>query len=393
MSTHQPSGRARRGSAGPLDADIGVVGVGTMGSMALWQAVRHGYSAIGFEQYYVGHQAGAGAGEARQFRDDFLEDEVTDLMRHAVAGYRALEADSGMKLLHLNGGLTIGPESSDLVETLVRRIRAQGARVHTLSPRVMSQRYPQHRLDSGDIAIWNARAGFVTPEHAIVAAVETACRAGARVVSHATVDGIEAEGGSVRVRAGSRTWRVAKLIVTAGPWAWRMLPAHPAAAGVGRLLITWFPTAAPELFTANRFPTFSRIMEGHHVYGFPSLWHGSVRVGLAGPREFLTGPEDLDARVVPEAELEVVSRLVEQGFPDLLPRVVRASVHVDGYSRDGQPVVGGIGESGDVVVAAGCSGRGFKMAPVIGRVLVDLATTGRSTYDIGAWAPGRFAGA
>ena len=45
--------------------DVGVLGVGSMGSMTLWQLARRGVRAIGFEQFSVGHDRGAAGGETR----------------------------------------------------------------------------------------------------------------------------------------------------------------------------------------------------------------------------------------------------------------------------------------------------------------------------------------
>jgi sarcosine oxidase len=46
-----------------------------------------------------------------------------------------------------------------------------------------------------------------------------------------------------------------------------------------------------------------------------------------------------------------------------------------------------------VQVAAGFSGHGFKFCSVVGEVLADLVTQGRTRHDIGLFAPTRFSGA
>ena len=42
-------------------------------------------------------------------------------------------------------------------------------------------------------------------------------------------------------------------------------------------------------------------------------------------------------------------------------------------------------------MACGFSGHGFKFAPVVGEILADLATTGRTPWDISLFDPLRFA--
>jgi glycine/D-amino acid oxidase-like deaminating enzyme len=44
----------------------------------------------------------------------------------------------------------------------------------------------------------------------------------------------------------------------------------------------------------------------------------------------------------------------------------------------------------NVIVACGFSGHGFKFAPVIGEILADLATAGRTGHDISLFHPARF---
>lgn len=371
------------------DADVAVVGVGTMGAMTLWQLARRGVSCVGFEQFRVGHELGAGAGESRQFRDNYLEAQVRDVMAGAEEHYRALEADSGLSLLRRTGGLTIGPADSELVTTLVSHIRDYEDEPVHLDRADVARRYRPHRLGPDDVAVWNERSGFVRPELAIAAAHTTARRHGARLVEGHAVDEIVPLGGAVRIRCADQWWTVRRVVVTAGGWAWRLLPGIPGV-DLGRLLLTWFPTTRDDLFAVDRWPTFTRQFDGIALYGMPSLSPGTVRIGLVGPRDRFTDPDALDRSHVPHDEIALISDLVARSVSDVLPTVIRAGTYFDAYTTDGQPLVGPVDPSGDIVAAAGFCGRGFKMAPVIGRILADLATVGTTPFDIGAWSPDRF---
>jgi glycine/D-amino acid oxidase-like deaminating enzyme len=44
-----------------------------------------------------------------------------------------------------------------------------------------------------------------------------------------------------------------------------------------------------------------------------------------------------------------------------------------------------------VLVAAGFSGHGFKFGPLVGRIIADLATTGRTEGDLSRFRLDRFA--
>jgi sarcosine oxidase len=54
-------------------------------------------------------------------------------------------------------------------------------------------------------------------------------------------------------------------------------------------------------------------------------------------------------------------------------------------------IIGGApGTDARVVMACGFSGHGFKFAPVVGEILADLTTTGRTPWDISLFDPLRF---
>lgn len=372
-----------------LDAEVGVVGTGTMGSMTLWQLARRGVSAIGFEQFTLGHDRGAGAGETRQFWADPLEPEVLPIMARATGLYRQLEAESDMRLLHITGGLTIGPANSELITGHTNHARASGITPTHLSHAEMRGRFPQHRLAEDDVVLWHSESGFLRPEHAIVAAGTTAERLGARIVAQTEIRRLEQGHGYVALYSGERRWLVRRAVFTAGPWTWKLLPALLPEGELGRLVLTWFPVRHDETFTSARFPTFTRVVEGVTLYGMPQVTPGTVRIGPAGPSSKFGKADEL-VRLAEPREIAALEGLVARWLPTVTPVVIRTGIYIEAYTPDGQPLIGTLPGYEDVLVAAGFSGRGFKMAPVVGAILADLATEGRSAIDLGRFAPHRF---
>jgi sarcosine oxidase len=144
------------------------------------------------------------------------------------------------------------------------------------------------------------------------------------------------------------------------------------------------------MFTPERFPGFTREVDGVVVYGIPSLWSGTARVGFAGPRSRFADPDDLDRITVPPSEIARIQTIVTEILPDMVPSVIRTGTHLDSYTPDGQPLIGALDADDRVLTAAAFNGRGFKMAPVIGRILADLAVGARTGTDISRWNPARF---
>lgn len=52
---------------------VGVIGLGAIGSMALWQLAKRGVDVTGFEQFGIGHDRSGVGGESRLFRVAYKE--------------------------------------------------------------------------------------------------------------------------------------------------------------------------------------------------------------------------------------------------------------------------------------------------------------------------------
>ena len=102
------------------DADVAVVGVGTAGSMALWQLAAAGVGAVGFERVAPGHDLGAAGGETRLFRMAYAEGgQWLGPLRRSLEGWRQLERETGTTLLTQCGGLSIGRPDEPYVEAVL----------------------------------------------------------------------------------------------------------------------------------------------------------------------------------------------------------------------------------------------------------------------------------
>lgn len=79
-------------------------------------------------------------------------------------------------------------------------------------------------------------------------------------------------------------------------------------------------------------------------------------------------------------------------FPDLpKPLVERSWPGYIDATPDGLPAIGPAEAVDGLYLAAGFSGHGFGLGPAVGEAMAELVTTGRSTVDLTALRPGRFA--
>ncbi|MDT7640380.1 MAG: sarcosine oxidase [Pseudonocardiales bacterium] len=376
-----------------MDADIAVVGVGTMGSMACWQLARRGASVLGFEQFAPGHDRSGAGGETRIFRTAYLEGtQYVPLLLAAQRQWRALEADCGRELLTLAGGLMIGDPDGEFLSSVRASIRAHDLPHEELDADQAAARYPQHRLRPGEAMILDRQAGFVRPELATAMAALRCEAAGGRIVRREPVLGIEPDADGVTVRTRERSWRVGQVIVTAGAWTRRLLPSAAPELDVQRLVMTWFPARDLSRFSVAEFPVFIRQTAGYDISGWPSLDGASVKVAVNYGYDEVADPDRLD-RGVEDRLLATIRSAVADLLPDLLPDPVRVGAYMDGYTSDHHAVVGRAPGLPNTLLACGFSGHGFKMSPAIGLALAELALDGTTRLAIDHLDPARPLGA
>jgi sarcosine oxidase len=371
-------------------ADVAIVGVGSIGSMAAWQLAGRGQRVVGFEQFAPGHDRGAHGGESRIFRTAYLEgQEYVPLLQESERLWRQLEAETGRHLLTLTGGLMIGRTDTGFVQNVHECIERHGLDHEILDFKQAGARYPQHRYLPNDAIVLDKHAGFLRPELAVLAACLRAEELGAEICGDCRVDGIETSSHGVTIHAGGGIYEATKVVVAAGAWTTKLMSHLPFRLEAKRVIPTWFVPRTPGLFTGERFPVFIREEGELAFYGMPMIDGFSVKVALDETSGEVDDPDHVD----PTIELKQRDRIrqvVREFLPDLIPDPVRVGVYQDAFSPDGNFVVGAHPQLDRVILLSGFSGHGFKMATVMGRIAADLVINGMTELPIDHLAPNRF---
>lgn len=365
-----------------MHADVGVIGLGIMGSMAMWQLAKRNISVIGFEQFGTGHDRSAAGGESRLFRTAYMEGlQYVPLLQEARVLWKQLEKETGTNLLTLNGGLMIGSPDLGAMRSVMQCIERYDLDHEYFEKSEAERRFPQHRLFTGEIMILDKNAGFLRPELAVVTTVQHAEHLGAKIFRYTKVEEISPDRDGVTIKTEEHTYRVGKVLVTAGPWTGMILPKLAKKIKARRLVLTWFTAKNIKQFESENFPIFARMGIDFRLTGVPSLDRSMVKVSNTFMPNEMKHPDELDRNVTVE-EISRVGRAVETYLPDLIPYPVRASVYMDAYTPDHHAVVGNIPGMKNVFLMSGFSGHGFKMSPVMGKIVTDLILGGKTEYSI-----------
>lgn len=370
---------------------VAIVGTGVIGAMTAWQLAARGAHVLAFDSYGRGHDRGASAGESRIFRTVYKEGgSYVPLLQRAGELWRALESASGRELLTMCGGLTIGaPDEPDLAA--VRRCAEERELPHeVLDHADAARRFPQHRLDSGEIALLDPQAGVLRPEPSVQGALDTAESSGAKVFSYQRVDDLTKAAEGWRLSAGGKTYTVDHVVLTPGPWARELAPLDATPVEPRLITACWFAARDVAAHRPDRLPIAIRRHPDAGFSCFPVLDGVAVKIvphHLGWP--VLDSPADLPRSADPQFA-RAASAAVERLLPGLVPAPVRIGTYVEGFTPDEQPVVGPLPGAAHATVLTGFSGHGFKLAPTFGEIAADLVVHGRTDHDIATLNPKRF---
>ncbi|MFE4545417.1 N-methyl-L-tryptophan oxidase [Arthrobacter sp. NPDC056727] len=373
------------------DGKLAVIGLGSIGCMALWQASRLSDSVVGFEAASPAHGRSAVGGDTRLFR--MLYRGIPDyypILKRSRSLWAELEAETGQSILTRCGGLSIGTADGPYIRPLLETTRLNGAEHELLSREAMAERYPQHNLRDDDVAVYDPNAGALRTDRAVTAAVAAAQANGATVHANTPIDAITETKDSVVVTSGAKSWTFENVIVASGGWSQRLMPDYlKAATETRRIFLTWFVARDAAEFSPEKFPVFIRISGDRSMYGAPAVDGVTVKATLDG-RGATTPSADSVPRELTPAEITETTETVTEFFPGLFPNIVRSDAFPDLYTQDGNPLLGRLNEGNRIYCATGFSGAGFKMASGYGEIAAHEALGKRSFEGLDFVRPRRF---
>ncbi len=373
--------------------DAIVVGVGGMGSAAVYHLARSGCKVLGLERFGIAHAFGSSHGSTRIIRLAYSEGpEYVPLLRAAYRYWRELEEISGRSILTVTGSLDVGPEGSWTIEGSRRACREHGLAFEDLDGAEIGRRFPGYRLPDSLKGIYQPDGGYVRSEVAIEAYAAAARALGAEIVTEAPVRGWERGPAGLRVRTAAAEYETRKLVVTAGPWVGDLLPELRSVCRPERQVMLWTEPLRGDVFDPNRFPVFNMETPTGRYYGLPNDRGEGFKIGKYHHLlQEVSDPEHMDRECRREDEA-VLREGIATYFPAANGLTRRMAACLFTNTPDKDFVLDRRAGDGDVFVAAGFSGHGFKFCSVVGRLMADFCLDRPPEWDIERFrlTPGRF---
>ena len=380
--SHQDIGRKRY--------DVIVVGVGGMGSATLFNVAARGASVLGLEQFEIPHNLGSSHGLTRIIRLAYWESPAyVPLLRRAFELWRGLQQIAGAPLLTVTGSIDAGAPDGRPIRGVLEACGRFNLSYDLCDASALRLRFPGYCLPDGHVAVYQPDGGFLLSERCIAAHVRAATDLGATIHTNERVDHWETIGDSVAVYTNRSAYTASRLVVTAGPWTSRIVPALGHLLRVERQVVLWVTPRRPQYFQPDKFPVFYLHSDDGSFYGFPVLGDHGFKIGKYHHLGQLVDPDTVD-RVCNEQDEFVLRQAIRRYFPEADGRVVSLETCLFTNTSDEHFIIEILPGQPTVSIAAGFSGHGYKFCSVVGEILADLALTGSTQHDISMFKTSRF---
>lgn len=365
----------------PASYDAIIAGLGAMGSAAAFHLARRGVRVLGLDQFTPPHTLGSSHGESRIIREAYFEHPIyVPLVQRAYELWAELERETGSRLFLQTGGLMIGRPDGVVVPGARLSAETHGLKHELLSCDEVRRRFPALQPTNDMVAVWEPRAGVLFPEHCVAAHLQMAQKHGAALQLNEKVLRWQPDGSGVRVVTDKSEYSAAQLIVSAGGWIKTLLPDLPIPLNVERQILFWFEPRDPTKVSPEGCPIHLwEFQPRRFFYGFPDLGTG-VKVAVHHEGE-ITNADSVRREVAPD-EIDKMRAVVRSHLPAVSEKLLRTTVCIYTNTADEHFLVDRHPAHSQVLIVSPCSGHGFKFSSAIGEVVADLATNGRTRFDL-----------
>ncbi|SDQ24157.1 FAD-binding oxidoreductase [Pseudovibrio sp. Tun.PSC04-5.I4] len=366
-----------------MSFDVIIIGGGIHGSATAYHLAQAGLKPLVLEKDYVGrHASGVNAGGVRLLGRDEVE---ISLSRVAMARWQTLDeelgGDTGFRRRSL---INIASDDADMrkISTRINRLAELGYDHEVqLNQQELRERLPHVAQDCVG-GVVSELDGYAIPYKSTSAYRRAAERIGAKFHEGEAVQSLRQIGEGWQVRTDKGTYDAGVLVNCSGAWA------DKTAVMMGDN--TPMSYSAPMLMITARMPHFAGPVVGaiSRQLSFKQFENGTVLIG-GGAKGF--ADRETNTTRLDYAKLAAAAETTKTFFPIMKEAVInRMWAGLEAYMPDNLPVIGAGVNAKNAYHAFGFSAHGFQLGPIVGDVLTQLITTGKSTWDLNAFRIDRF---
>ena len=362
----------------PRTADVVVIGGGVIGTSVALHLAQSGAGRVMLAER--GHLASGATGRSGSMvREHYLHPVLVKMAMEASHAFHNFEEIYGGDARFLQTGrlLLFDEHDAAAARANVAMNSELGVNISLLAPPEIAALVPGICLEGVVLGAWEPESGYADPIATTYSFARRAGALGVTVLTGCNVTGLRVDGGRLTgLETSAGTIETDAAVAVTGPWSNKLagtigeaLPIEPT-----RVQMVHLRRPPPlEGFTATVIDQTS----------------GAYYRGNAGFHTLVGGeaPEDMSEVVNPDAyglnaDHDTITRYwgrARARFPDFA-----ATTPLGGYGSlydmtpDGNPIIDRSAAVEGLYWAAGFSGHGFKLSPVVGRMVAELVLHGES---------------
>lgn len=373
----------------PQVFDVIVVGVGAMGSAALYHLSKiPNLKVLGLDQYSPPHIYGSSHGETRITRQIYFEHPVyVPLVKKTYPMWSTLENEIKTKLFEPTGGIYIGQESSQLINGLKVTAKEHNFDINILSANEIMAKFPAFKVPDHMVGVHDPTAGILFPEKCIQGFISQVEKFGNATLNFGEKAlEITRKQGYECVVTNKRTYLAKKIIVTAGAYVINLLKSQNLPLKIERKKLFWMEPKAEfkKDFEPDKLPIFLLEDEKTQIkfYGFPNILGTGVKAALhVNKADYIENAYNI-SRIVNEEEIDGFQRDISKYMPNVFGKLNKSGTCFYTMTPDEHFIIDFLPNNKNILLGSPCSGHGFKFCIVIGEILKDLILSGKSEFDL-----------
>ncbi len=362
----------------PESADIVVIGGGAIGASVAMHLAQMGAGEVLLVERR-GLASGATGRSGSMVREHYLHPTLVKMAMDASQTFHNFEEIYGGNARFQETGrvLLFDEHDTQAARANVAMNRDLGVNIRLLNPAEIEELVPGISLDGVSVGAYEPTSGYADPVATTYSFAQRARDLGARVITGCNVTGFNVEGGRLTgVQTNAGLIETDAAVAVTGPWSNSLAAPLGETQPITPLRVQMVhlrrPPSLESLTTTVIDQTTGAYYRGNA--GFHTLLGGEA-------------PEDMNEVVNPEAyglnaDHDTISRYWERArsrFP-----AFAATTPLGGYGSlydmtpDGNPILDKSALVRGLYWAAGFSGHGFKLSPVVGRMVAELVLHGES---------------
>lgn len=296
------------------------------------------------------------------------------------------EHEAQTKVFTKTGGLDIAHRDNKQIEQLIKSAQRHNVSTDILTPVQVKAKFPPITIPDDNIGVYSPDSGILNATKAVAMFHSLAKVNGCTIKDNMSVTNIYQVSGGAKAETvvegnNGKKFKCARCIVTVGAWTKKFLKKIniDLPLRVIQTTVAYWPVDNPAAYASTVFPVFIHYAEDAFTYGFPAHEFPNMIKCCAhfGPdidpdsRDFLPGVVDLEETVAP---------FIKRTFHGVAATPEKTESCMYTWTPDEDFIIDELPGYPGIFIGCGFSGHGFKLAPVVGKILSELVQSKPHPY-------------